>query len=198
MIQAPGSGSRQGKEKRRLTEIGAKRVMVDAIPVTVEGSVASSVITLQDIGSIQKLEEDIRREIYFKGYVAKFDFGDIVAEDPLSQRTIDLAMRYARTNASIMIRGESGVGKEMFAQSIHNASERRSGAFVAMNCAAIPKRFSRASFLAMWTGFYRSEEKGETRPFRDRPRRYVCSWTKYRKCPCRCNPDCFGCSRSMR
>jgi len=159
MIQAPGSGSRQGKEKRRLTEIGAKRVMVDAIPVTVEGSVASSVITLQDIGSIQKLEEDIRREIYFKGYVAKFDFGDIVAEDPLSQRTIDLAMRYARTNASIMIRGESGVGKEMFAQSIHNASERRSGAFVAMNCAAIPETLFESELFGYVDGAFTGARK---------------------------------------
>jgi len=159
MIQPVGSGSGLGKDKRRLTEIGAKRVMVDAIPVTVEGSVASSVITLQDIGSIQKLEEDIRREIYFKGYVAKFDFGDIVAEDPSSQRTIDLAMRYARTNASIMIRGESGVGKEMFAQSIHNASERRSGAFVAMNCAAIPETLFESELFGYVDGAFTGARK---------------------------------------
>jgi len=159
MTQVPGSDSGDGGENRKLIEIGAKRVMVDAIPVKVEGSVASSVITLQDIGSIQKLEEDIRREIYFKGYVAKFDFGDIVAEDPMSQRTIALAMRYARTNASILIRGESGVGKEMFAQSVHNASERRTGAFVAMNCAAIPETLFESELFGYVDGAFTGARK---------------------------------------
>jgi transcriptional regulator with PAS, ATPase and Fis domain len=158
-IQTPGSDQGNGKEKRTLIEIGAKRVMVDSIPVKVEGSVASSVITLQDIGSIQKMEEDIRREIYFKGYVAKFDFGDIVAQDPLSQRTIDLAMRYARTHASILIRGESGVGKEMFAQSVHNASDRRSGAFVAMNCAAIPETLFESELFGYVDGAFTGARK---------------------------------------
>ncbi|TXT42870.1 MAG: sigma-54 dependent transcription regulator [Spirochaetes bacterium] len=158
-IQTPGLDQGSGKEKRTLVKIGAKRVMLDSIPVKVEGSVASSVITLQDIGSIQKMEEDIRREIYFKGYVAKFDFGDIVAQDPLSQRTIDLAMRYARTNASILIRGESGVGKEMFAQSVHNASDRRTGAFVAMNCAAIPETLFESELFGYVDGAFTGARK---------------------------------------
>lgn len=146
-------------ERRTLVEIGSKRIMVDVNPVKVEGSVASSVITLQDIGSIQKMEQDIRREIYFKGYVAKVDFGDIVAEDPESRRTIELAMRYARTNAAILIRGESGVGKEMYAQSIHNASERRTGAFVAMNCAAIPEPLFESELFGYVDGAFTGARK---------------------------------------
>lgn len=159
MTSAQGTEARDGGEVRKIIDLGPKRVMVDSIPVKVEGSVASSVITLQDIGSIQKLEEDIRREIYFKGYVAKFDFGDIVAEDPASRRTIDLAVRYARTNASILIRGESGVGKEMFAQSIHNASDRRSGAFVAMNCAAIPETLFESEMFGYVDGAFTGARK---------------------------------------
>lgn len=159
MTSSQGTEARDGKELRKIVDLGPKRVMVDSIPVKVEGSVASSVITLQDIGSIQKLEEDIRREIYFKGYVARFDFGDMVAEDPLSRRTVDLAIRYARTNASILIRGESGVGKEMFAQSIHNASERRSGAFVAMNCAAIPETLFESELFGYVDGAFTGARK---------------------------------------
>lgn len=159
MTQFPGSEYDVEKERRKLIAIGAKRVMVDAVPVNVEGSVASSVITLQDIGSIQKLEEDIRREIYFKGYITKFDFGDIVAEDKASQRSIELAMRYARTSAAVLICGESGVGKEMYAQSVHNASERRAGAFVAMNCAAIPETLVESELFGYVDGAFTGAKK---------------------------------------
>ena len=159
MTRAFGAEQGIGNERRTIVEIGTKRLMVDAIPVKVEGSVASAVITLQDVGSIQKMEEDIRREMYFKGYVAKVDFGDIVAEDPVSLRTIDLAMRYARTNAAILIRGESGAGKEMFAQSIHNASERRTGAFVAMNCAAIPESLFESELFGYVDGAFTGARK---------------------------------------
>jgi transcriptional regulator with PAS, ATPase and Fis domain len=153
------SKGEKDREKRILIDLGPKRVMVDSIPVEVEGSVASSVITLQDVSRIQKMEEEIRREIYFKGYVAKFNFDDIIARDQASLRTIELAKRFARTNASILIRGESGVGKEMFAQSIHNTSERGSRAFVAMNCAAIPETLFESEMFGYVDGAFTGARK---------------------------------------
>lgn len=148
-----------GQEIRKIIGLGQKRVMIDSIPVKVEGSIASSVVTLQEVSTIQKMEEEIRREIYFKGYVAKFRFEDIVAEDALTLRTIELAKRFARTNASIFIRGESGVGKEVFAQSIHNASARASRAFVAMNCAAIPEALFESELFGYVDGAFTGARK---------------------------------------
>ncbi|MFA5853140.1 MAG: PrpR N-terminal domain-containing protein, partial [Spirochaetales bacterium] len=148
-----------GQEIRKIISLGQKRVIIDSIPVKVEGSLASSVVTLQEVSNIQKMEEEIRREMYFKGYVAKFRFEDIMAEDALTLRVIELAKRFAKSSASILIRGESGVGKEVFAQSIHNASERKTGAFVAMNCAAIPETLFESELFGYVDGAFTGARK---------------------------------------
>jgi len=147
------------KEHRKIIELGGRRLLVNIIPVTVKGAVASSVVTLQDASHIQEMEEEIRREIYFKGHAARFSFDDVIARDPLTLKTIDLARKYAATNASILIHGESGVGKEVFAQSIHSASPRSSRPFVAMNCAAIPESLIESELFGYVDGAFTGARK---------------------------------------
>lgn len=67
-----------------------------------------------------------------------YTFDDIIGETPKIRDTIELAKRIAPLNSSVLVTGETGTGKEMFAQSIHAASYRSKGKFVAINCAAIP------------------------------------------------------------
>ena len=62
-----------------------------------------------------------------------------IAEDPATRAVLDLARRVAATEASVLLTGESGVGKEVFAHYIHQHSKRARGPFVAVNCAAIPE-----------------------------------------------------------
>src|SRR6056297_1166165 len=61
-----------------------------------------------------------------------------VAADPVSRELLDLATRVAGTDAAVMLTGESGVGKEVYARYLHDASKRSEQSFVAVNCAAIP------------------------------------------------------------
>lgn len=65
-------------------------------------------------------------------------FQTVKGRHPAIQQAVDLARRVAPTEATVMIRGESGVGKELFAHAIHLGSNRRTGPFVALNCSAIP------------------------------------------------------------
>lgn len=65
--------------------------------------------------------------------------GGVIAEDPASRTTLELARRVAASEATVLLTGESGVGKEVFARYIHQHSTRRKGPFVAVNCAAIPE-----------------------------------------------------------
>jgi two-component system response regulator FlrC len=75
---------------------------------------------------------------YYRGGEAGPD-GEVVAEDVNTRAVLDLARRVAATEASVLLTGESGVGKEVFAHFIHQHSKRAKGPFVAVNCAAIPE-----------------------------------------------------------
>ena len=61
----------------------------------------------------------------------------IVAKSPKMQRMVDLARRVAKVDATVLITGESGVGKELFARFVHDESTRAAGPFIAVNCGAI-------------------------------------------------------------
>jgi len=75
------------------------------------------------------LEEEIRTE---------HDFGEIIGESPALRRVLREVETVARTDSTVLIRGETGTGKELIARAIHALSPRRERTFVKLNCAAIP------------------------------------------------------------
>lgn len=66
------------------------------------------------------------------------EFGEIVGDSPALRTASELVAAVAPTDSSVLILGETGTGKELIARAIHNLSTRREGAFVKLNCAAIP------------------------------------------------------------
>lgn len=63
----------------------------------------------------------------------------IIGTNPLLDRALEIALRVASTDLSVLITGESGVGKEFFPQIIHAYSSRKHGNYIAVNCGAIPE-----------------------------------------------------------
>ncbi len=85
---------------------------------------------------------------------------DLVAVDPESKELLTLVRRVARSEATVLLSGESGCGKEVYSRFIHQYSERGSGPFVAINCAAIPENMLEAVLFGYekgaFTGAYQS------------------------------------------
>jgi two-component system response regulator FlrC len=79
---------------------------------------------------------------------------DLIAEDPKTQAVRTLAERVAATDATVLLTGESGVGKEVFARLIHAISLRKTGPFVAINCAAIPESLLEATLFGHEKGAF--------------------------------------------
>ncbi len=79
----------------------------------------------------------LREVLYLRDLHAEGDRYLIVGHSPKMRQIYDLIARVADTNATVLISGESGVGKELMARAIHQQSQRRPNPFVAVNCAAI-------------------------------------------------------------
>ncbi|MDR9825998.1 sigma-54 dependent transcriptional regulator [Vibrio sp. FNV 38] len=82
------------------------------------------------------------------------DNGDAIVADPKSLKLLSLADRVAKTDANVMVLGPSGSGKEVMSRYIHNASPRKSGPFVAINCAAIPDNMLEATLFGYEKGAF--------------------------------------------
>ncbi|MCC4118474.1 sigma 54-interacting transcriptional regulator [Aromatoleum toluclasticum] len=94
------------------------------------------------------------------GLNATFTFDDIVGRSPALLNPLDLARTAARQNVRVLILGETGTGKELFAQAIHNFSPRRHGPFVALNCAAIPRELMESEMFGYRSGAFTGSRKG--------------------------------------
>lgn len=134
------STGKKATAANRLIEIGGNKTMVNSVPIVINSKSFGAVISLQETQKIQQMEAMIRKEIYARGHVAKFHFSNIIGKSPAIINTIETAKDFAATNSSILILGETGTGKEVFAQSIHNESNRANGPFVAINCASLPSQ----------------------------------------------------------
>ncbi|MBQ6360769.1 MAG: sigma 54-interacting transcriptional regulator [Lachnospiraceae bacterium] len=85
---------------------------------------------------------------------AKYTFKDILYGSEVMQKTVFRCRQAAKTDSPVMLYGETGCGKELFAQSIHNAGARASGPFLAVNCAAIPTTLLESILFGTEKGAY--------------------------------------------
>lgn len=150
-------------ELAQLQEVMGGIIATNRIPILLDGKKIGVVGTFEDVTKIQYLEELIRKKIYSKGFVARYAFQDILTKNVKMSELKQKAEQYATTESTVLIQGESGTGKELFAQSIHNASKRKSGPFVAINCAAIPESLLESELFGYEGGAF-TGAKREGRP----------------------------------
>lgn len=129
-------------------------------PVVASGEVIGAVTTFQPIDQLRELEWKTRQELALRGRVARASFLDIESHSPAMQQVIEEAKRFAGYDSTVLILGETGAGKEYFAQAIHQASSRRDGPFVAVNCAAIPANILESELFGYVEGAFTGAKKG--------------------------------------
>jgi PAS domain S-box-containing protein len=152
-----------GKEDLgQILKINEVDVLCNKIAINVNGHAVGAVVTFQDVAKIQQMERRVRHRIYASGNVANSSFEDIVGSSAPLKRTIEIAKEFSLTQSSILILGETGTGKEVFAQSIHNYSGRKKGPFVAINCAALPSQILESELFGYVSGaFTGANQKGK-------------------------------------
>ncbi|MFD1443919.1 sigma-54 interaction domain-containing protein [Thermoactinomyces vulgaris] len=131
---------RTGKETRRVKQTyynnkGKEITTInDTYPIRVDGEIIAAVEMAKDITKL----EHVMKDNAWRNKNTTYTFDQIIGQSEAIRFVIKEAQRATRTSSSVLLAGETGTGKELFAQSIHNGSPRMKGPFIAQNCAAIP------------------------------------------------------------
>jgi two-component system, response regulator FlrC len=158
-IQMPGMDGHE-----LLKKVKTQWQELPVMLMTAYGSIQMAVEAMRD-GAVDYLSKPFEAEVLVtmvNQYVRESDadISDMVAEDPRSRELADLAKRVANSDATIMLMGDSGVGKEVLARYIHKNSQRADKPFVAINCAAIPENMLEATLFGYekgaFTGAYKA------------------------------------------
>ncbi len=118
------------------------------------------VATFKSIHQAFEVEKMAQRELKNKGFYAKYDFDDIVGDHPLLKETKQIAKKLALSEHPVLIQGETGTGKELFAHSIHLHSMRKNGPFIAINCSALTENLLESELFGYEEGAFTGAQKG--------------------------------------
>jgi PAS domain S-box-containing protein len=122
-----------------------------------KGRVAGGAETFRDLSEVEILREEL---------AGRCRLGDMVSHSPLMRRVFDVLPAIAASPSTVLLRGETGTGKELVARTIHALSPRRAAPFVAVNCAALPDTLLESELFGYRAGAF-------TGAARDKPGRFA-------------------------
>lgn len=143
-----------------FSKISDKKYVVNVIPILHKGELVNMLFYIYDIHSIQKADQHIRQNLAKAGFFARHSFANYNSASNNFQKLISTAKKYSRSDENIVILGETGTGKEVLAQSIHNYSHRSKNAFVAVNCSAISPNLLESELFGYDEGAFTGAKKG--------------------------------------
>jgi arginine utilization regulatory protein len=129
------------------------------VPVVSNDKIIGAVEISKDITQLKELNEKICKLQGSDNSISKFyTFEDIIGESESIKSVINKAKRASISNSTVLIYGETGVGKEVFAQSIHSSGIRKDKPFVPINCAAIPSSLLESMLFGTAKGSFTGAE----------------------------------------
>lgn len=141
-------------------------LLTTTVPIRVNQEIVGAIDISENITSMKKLAEKVvdlqadlkHRRKHPQTERAGYTFNDVIGEHPLLKDVIKRAQKAARTDSPILIYGETGTGKELLVQSIHNLSPRRSAPFISQNCAALPSTLMESILFGTTKGSFTGAE----------------------------------------
>ena len=140
-------------------------VLINASPVIQDGAILGAISCEQDITQIVRLNEKLSNtsselhDLQKKIPLPEDPFAKIIGKGQSIRQTISVARKISASDATVLIRGESGVGKELFAQAIHMASPRAAKPLITLNCGAIPTALFESELFGYQGGAFTGAEK---------------------------------------
>src|SRR5690625_329135 len=138
-----------------------REVIVNVAPIIVNGILKGSIGIIHDISEIKQLTTELEKaKQIIRNLEANYTFADIVGNSSEMLIAIEQAKIGAKTPATVLLRGASGTGKELFAHAIHNASDRKHHAFIRVNCATISESIIESELFGYEEGAFTGAKVG--------------------------------------
>ena len=136
LLQALKHGSKIKNAKQTYFNNKGQEITTinNTFPIMEDGEQIGAMEIARDVTKLEKL---IRENMNKRGDT-RYTFDSIIGSSDKIHEVVEASKRATRTSSSVLIIGETGTGKELFAQSIHNGSSRSSKPFISQNCAALP------------------------------------------------------------
>lgn len=158
-------------EVAQVQEINGRNMIATRIPIFVNGNVVGAVgkVLFRDVDELNTLylrinniqkELNLYRDEFKKANKASYALDSIIGESPAMKQLKDLVKRVGNTNSNVLILGDSGTGKELFAHAIHNNSKRVDAPFIKVNCSAIPFELLESELFGYEEGSFTGARKG--------------------------------------
>ena len=158
MLELPNDFFR-GHEKQKTVNVKGRSLRIKSIPIVNNSRFCGLVITAQETHQNGKTYLP-KISSFKKNSSAKFNFDHILGKSRSIIETKKEALKIAKTDFTVLITGETGTGKEMFAQSIYNNSKRKNSPFLAINCASIPANLLESELFGYEEGAFTGAKKG--------------------------------------
>lgn len=152
--------STQKKVPVKVIEVKSTPLNLEVVPVIREGEFMGAFAILQCFQDVEDRQSKLRRDLYHKGHYAKYDFDHVIGNSPIIEQTKTVLTRMAQSKSPILLIGETGTGKEIFAHAVHRASPRKDGPFVAINVAAVPENLLESQLFGYEEGAFTGARKG--------------------------------------
>lgn len=144
----------------QVLTIGGTKIVITSLPVVIGGKTEGVVATFREAAKIQDIDRKLREKLYVAGFIARYTIDHFKGENSRVKQLLEKVRKYAQTPASILIEGETGTGKEVLAQSIHNMSERKRNPFIAINCSALPESLLESELFGYEEGAFTGAKRG--------------------------------------
>lgn len=151
-IGNPENPLRDGDE--HLLTLQGQRYLVRYRLITGSSGTTGTLIVTASASKPLQDRRQLRGSLVRQGLTSKYTFDDIIAVSQAMQGKIQIAKKFCTANSSVLITGETGTGKELFAHSIHAASRRAGQPFVAVNCAALPETLLESELFGYESGAF--------------------------------------------
>ncbi|WP_370678834.1 propionate catabolism operon regulatory protein PrpR [Comamonas sp. GB3 AK4-5] len=143
-----------------VVQLAARTLVVRRAPMREGGQITGALVVCRDPAVIQRADRSLRASQRQRSVGARWQLQDYVGSSPAVERLRALAHTFAASDATVLIQGDSGTGKELLAQGMHRASARASQPFLAVNCAALSESLLESELFGHEEGAFTGARRG--------------------------------------